>query len=460
VLSQLPLRAAAVAAGAAIAGLGLGWWARDNHTGGVFLLEAFALAMIGGAVGGIAFLSTGRAIRDVRLTSSRLAEGRMDERVPPRAGSAGELTGSFNRMAQRLQSEVEESHAEHARLVAVLDASDDAMAVLGADLTLRYLNRAGGQLMSADPARAVDRPFIEAVRDYELDALARAAVSASASQTAVITFGPARTPIRAAAMPIAGGAGWDVLLMLTDLTEVTRVDQVRRDFLGNVSHELRTPLASIRALAETLELEADAPGKEAAVFLRRIRLQVDRLTALVNELLDLSRIESGALPLHPEAIPLDELVGESAAFLRQRFEERGITIALPPGDGPSIEGDRPSLLRAVNNLLDNAVKYSPPGTTVHVETRDEGELAAIVVRDEGPGIAPHDIHRVFERFYKGDASRASSGVGLGLAIVKHTVRIHGGTATVESTPGQGAAFTLRLPKIFAGARPPRSHNHG
>jgi signal transduction histidine kinase len=237
--------------------------------------------------------------------------------------------------------------------------------------------------------------------------------------------------------------------MLTDLTDVQRVDQVRRDFVSNVSHELRTPLASIRALAETMEGGVDA--EEQPEFLQRIRQQVERLTTLVNELLDLSRIESGAITLQPERVELEELVAEAASLLRARAEPLGVTI-VDDGSAQAVEADRASLLRVVSNLLDNAIKYSPLGGTVRVSAADEGPLVALSVKDDGPGIKEQNLERVFERFYKDDPARAEPGVGLGLAIVKHLVRAHGGTATVESRPGAGATFTVRLPRQFVGRR--------
>jgi signal transduction histidine kinase len=240
--------------------------------------------------------------------------------------------------------------------------------------------------------------------------------------------------------------------LLVDLTEASRVDQVRRDFISNVSHELRTPLASIRALAETLESGDVEPGDETREFVHRIVGQADRMTALVNEFLDLSRIESGALELHPEILGVESLLRESIGLLRQRAEAAGVGLAVSAEAGLQVEADRQAVLRVVNNLLDNAIKFSPHGATVSAEATDAGDLVAIAVRDHGPGIPPADLPRVFERFYKGDHSRANGGVGLGLAIVKHTVRLHGGTAEASSEPGEGATFTVRLPKHFVPLR--------
>jgi two-component system phosphate regulon sensor histidine kinase PhoR len=387
----------------------------------------------------------------VSSAARRLGGSGGRERVAGTSGATAELTASFNAMAGHVEGILAKVRAEQARLQAMINSSSSGVVALSSDTSVQLLNAAAAQLLGASPGMAIGRPLIESARDYELDGIVRAAV-AGESATRVITFGAGRLPLQVSARPIAGGGGWAVLLLLVDLTEATRVDQVRRDFLSNVSHELRTPLASIRALAETLESGDVDPGEETHEFVHRIVQQADRMTTLVNEFLDLSRIESGAIELHPEAIAVDELVAESIALLRQRADAASVTLTSVGGAGLRFEADRAAVLRVVNNLLDNAIKFSPAGSTVTVEAADAGDLVAISVRDQGPGIPPSDLPRVFERFYKGDQSRADGGVGLGLAIVKHTVRLHGGTAEARSEPGQGATFTVRLPKHFVPLR--------
>jgi two-component system phosphate regulon sensor histidine kinase PhoR len=420
-----------------------------DASSGAWILTGLGAAAVAGIAGFLVLRGTARGVGAVTAAAARVAEGDLGQRIPTAGGPGGDLRHTFNTMAGRVETLFETLAAEHGRLEAVFDASTDAMVALARSTAVRFLNPAAVELFRASMVSAIDRPFIESSRDYELDALVRRAIGAGEGQTAIVTFGPRRIPLKAVAVPIRGGGDWAVLLVLTDLTEVQRVDLVRRDFLGNVSHELRTPLASIKALVETVEDEFE--NDEAREFLVRIDQQVDRLTVLVNELLDLSRIESGAIELKPETLDLRALVREAASLLRTRTEQDNITISCPTAS-VVIEGDRLSLLRVITNLLDNAIKYSPPGGTIHVDAVDEGELAALSVRDEGPGIAEQDIPRVFERFYKGEASRAGVGVGLGLAIVKHLVRAHGGTASALSAAGEGATFTVRLPKQFVGVR--------
>lgn len=448
---DLALRGAVVGLLAAGGGIATGFIEREaGASNAIWFYGLIAACLVGMLAGFLAFRRPAAALRTVSDAAGRIGEGELARRVPETSGPAGDLLHSFNVMAGRIEQLFDSVAAEHARLEAVFDASTDGMVALSSDTTVRFLNPAAVECFDKPMAESVGRSFIETARDYELDALVRRVVAdRTHGQTSVVTFGPRRTSLRAAALPITDGGDWAVLLMLTDLTEVQRVDQVRRDFLSNVSHELRTPLAAIRALVETLDDGVEA--EDQPEFLGRIHQQVERLTSLVNELLDLSRIESGAINLSPEPVDVATLVSEAASLLRTRTESLGITVSFE-GQPLTVEADRPSLLRVVSNLLDNAAKWSPPGGTIHVGSADEGDLVAIWVRDEGPGIPEQDLSRVFERFYKGEASRATSGVGLGLAIVKHLVRAHGGTATVESHPGEGARFTVRLPRVFVGRR--------
>lgn len=452
---DLALRGAFIGGAAALAALTAAALARPERRVSEFLLAA-AVVSGGAAVGWLALLRPTLAVRNVSKAAGRVAEGELGQQVSVGSGPVSDLTHSFNVMARRVQALFDSVAAEHARLEAVFDASTDGMVALARDTAVRFLNPAAVQLFGVSMGQAIGRPLIETVRDYELDALVRRAIANAGAETSVITFGPGRTPLRAGAVAIPEGGDWAVLLMLTDLTEVERINQVRRDFLSNVSHELRTPLAAIRALVETLQDGAVDEPEETAEFMRRIHQQVERITTLVNELLDLSRIESGAVELAPEAIDLSQLIQESAALLQTRTDAREVRISTAPVGGTEVRADRSSLLRVAGNLLDNAIKYSPDGGTIHVDIRDEGELVALSVRDEGPGISESDLPRVFERFYKGEASRSNSGTGLGLAIVKHIVRSHGGTVGAANAEDGGAVFTVRLPKRFVGARPPLS----
>ncbi|MCK9517912.1 MAG: ATP-binding protein [Dehalococcoidia bacterium] len=454
---QLMVRGGFLAAVAAIAGLVLGIIGHQvDQPAAAWFFEAFVLGAAFLAIGYLVFLAPARTIDDIAAAADRIALGDFASRASDTHSVGSDLVYRFNTMARRVEEVIEEEEADQARLEAVFNASTDPMLAVTAECDVAFLNAAAAQLFEAPGDTAIGRPLIVTTRDYELDQLVRRVLARPEKpRTEVIAFGADRIPLRAVAVPIEEGGTWSALLVLTDLTEFARLDQVRRDFLSNVSHELRTPLASIKALVETMESGAVDSKAESEEFLRRIRLQVDRITSLVDELLDLSRIESGALELNPEPIDLAELVAEAMALLHPHAERQEVKFDVAPGEWPVVEADRQALLRVVNNLLDNAIKYSPYGGTVQIEAHDEGDLVALSVHDDGPGINPLALPRVFERFYKTDLSRTNSGTGLGLAIVKHTARIHGGTASVESEPGKGATFTVRLPKEFVGKpRPP------
>jgi two-component system phosphate regulon sensor histidine kinase PhoR len=238
------------------------------------------------------------------------------------------------------------------------------------------------------------------------------------------------------------------VIVLDDITDIQRLQRVRRDFVANVSHELKTPIASIKGFVETLLDGAAEDPDDRARFLEIIGRQADRLAAIIEDLLALSRLEqsqaSGSLPL--ASTPLADVLATVAAECRPRATERSVRLEIdcPPDVTADING--PLLEQAVINLVDNAIKYSAAGRVVRVSAARDGE-AVIRVSDEGCGIAAEHLPRLFERFYRVDTARSRKlgGTGLGLAIVKHIAKAHGGSVDVESEAGVGTTFTLRLP---------------
>ncbi|MDE2669982.1 MAG: ATP-binding protein [Chloroflexota bacterium] len=437
------------------------------------LLAASAAAIVGATVGdalwvavtvlaagAAAFVSVYILLRPVALSVRETAEAAralrgssLSARAVRTTGPTAQLTHEFNVMATEIEASSRAITAEHARLEAALAAAADGIMAVDATTDVQYANPAALALLGMEESEVVGRTLIESVRDYEFDALVREALAGeSIPQPRVIPFGRDRTPLRALAVPVAQGGSWAALLVLVDLSDVQRVDHVRRDFISNVSHELRTPIAAIGALVETLEL-GDLEGDEQAAFLSRIRNQVERMALLTNELLDLSRIESGAIHLEPEPVDLASSVAEAQAALAPRLEACDVRVEGPDGAAPPVEADRTATVRIVTNLLDNALKFSPDGSVITIDVRDEDPLVAVEVCDDGPGIAAQDLDRVFERFYKAEHSRADDGAGLGLAIVKHLVQAHGGTVAARNENGRGAAMTVRLPKRFVGREP-------
>ncbi|HSA52736.1 MAG TPA: ATP-binding protein [Yinghuangia sp.] len=237
-----------------------------------------------------------------------------------------------------------------------------------------------------------------------------------------------------------------VLLLVEDRTEARRVDAVRRDFVANVSHELKTPVGALSLLAEAV-LDASDDPEAVRRFSGRMQVESARLTSLVQELIDLSRVQNDHPLQDMSPVPVDELVAEAVDRCRQLAQNKQIALAVGGDPGLVIPGDHNQLVMAIGNLVENAVNYSPERTRVDIDVRATGRKAVIAVSDQGIGIPSRELDRIFERFYRVDParSRATGGTGLGLSIVKHIVAGHGGEVTVRSMEGAGTTFTLVLP---------------
>jgi signal transduction histidine kinase len=239
-----------------------------------------------------------------------------------------------------------------------------------------------------------------------------------------------------------------VIVTFDDVTRRHRLDQVRRDFVANASHELRTPLTSIRGFVEALEDGAIEDPQKAARFLGKIRTHADRMATLVEDLLELSRLEAGARAAQREEVAPDDIVEEVQAAFASVAARKSIVLAAPRGGLPAIMTDPERLRRILDNLVDNAIKYTPEGGRVEIRTRRGDDGAAVVeVRDNGPGIPDEHLPRIFERFYRVDKARSRElgGTGLGLSIVRHLAESIGATVSVASRADEGTCFTVTLP---------------
>jgi two-component system phosphate regulon sensor histidine kinase PhoR len=251
------------------------------------------------------------------------------------------------------------------------------------------------------------------------------------------------------AAPLAGQSPGAVVV-LVDVTETRRLEAVRKDFVANVSHELRTPLTAVRTAVETARSTLTHDPGEADRFLAIADRHAERLTVLVRDLLDLSRVESGQLALEMGPVPAAEVADEVLAVFREQATRRNLRLQADfPADLPHVTADWEGLIQVLTNLVENAVKYCDDGGAVTVSGRtvEDGEAVHILVTDTGPGIASKHLPRLFERFYRVDPgrSRERGGTGLGLSIVKHLCEAMGGTVSVDSQPGRGSTFTVRLP---------------
>jgi two-component system phosphate regulon sensor histidine kinase PhoR len=266
-------------------------------------------------------------------------------------------------------------------------------------------------------------------------------------EISAIEFGP-NLFLRVVVTPFLRGEGRGYLVVLQDLTELRRLQTVRQDFVSNVSHELRTPLASLRALVETLRDGALDDPPAAHRFLDRMEVEVDALTQMVEELLELSRIESGQVPLRLSPTLPSTVILPAVDRLRPQAERAGLKLHVDvPRDLPYVQMDAVRIHQVVTNLVHNAIKFTDPGGEVSISASAEAGTVKVIVADSGLGIAAEDLPRIFERFYKTDRSRAAGGTGLGLAIAKHIVQAHGGEICAESKLGKGSRFTFTLPTV-------------
>jgi two-component system phosphate regulon sensor histidine kinase PhoR len=285
------------------------------------------------------------------------------------------------------------------------------------------------------------------VRHFELAKVWEATLDASSSRSELVDLGDRFLQITVSALDdVEPGTR---LVVLQDLTHVRRLEGIRREFVSNISHELRTPLASMRAIVDTLAAGALDDPPAARRFVERMDAEIDALSQMVEELLELSRIESGRVPIRLERIELPPVVRAAVERLLPQAERAHLTVTLNLSDMlPLVLGDGQRLQQVVTNLVHNAIKFTPGGGSIQIEARAADDRVVVSVSDTGVGIPPALHERVFERFFKADRSRSTAGTGLGLAIAKHIVLAHGGQIWVESEPGKGSRFfftVLRAP---------------
>lgn len=415
-----------------------------------------AAVTIAATAAGIAWFVCRRLVgplEKVRRGAERLVRGDLTHKMEvAQSQEAAAIAEAFNHLAEELTDRMHALDAERKHRDAILTSMVEGVLAVDADQRLISLNRAGANLLGIDRATAGGRSLPEAVRNTELQRLVAEVLAGEQPQSVEIMF-QAKEPrvleAHGTVLRASGGQNLGVLVVLHNVTQLRRLENVRRDFVANVSHELKTPVTSIKGFVETLLDGALEDHEDAIRFLNIVAAQTDRLTMIIEDLLVLSQIEKEAeqaeIVLEPASVY--PVLKAAVAVCAGKAEKKDIRLNVDCDLELRAVINPPLLEQAVVNLVDNAVKYSPAGATVDVRSEPlDGEIA-IRVCDRGCGIGREHLARIFERFYRVDKARSRSlgGTGLGLAIVKHIAQAHGGRVAVESAPGKGSTFTVIVP---------------
>ncbi|HJV44972.1 MAG TPA: ATP-binding protein [Bacillota bacterium] len=416
------------------------------------VMGLFATLLINAIVGLFVSRHITKPIAEITSVARKITEKNYGSRVKGKmVGEIGQLSSAINFMAASLESQMFEIEENQEKLSRVLNNMVSGVILIGESRRILLANSAIEDLLGYSEKELIGKLHIEAGLNYGLSQLIdRCFQTGGQIREEVHMYYPKERIIDCNLAPYTTERGEvkGVVTVLHDISAIRRLEKMRSEFVANVSHELRTPITSIKGFAETL-LDGAAEDKEVLHnFLEIIFNESERLNRLVNDILDLSRIEQKKVPLHLELINLYDLVKEISYNLIEKINRKNIEMELPEELPIVLEADRDRLHQVIVNLVDNAISYTPDGGKVSINIIETGEKIQLEVKDTGLGIPLKDRERIFERFYRVDKgrSRESGGTGLGLAIVKHLVESHHGKIEVESAEGKGSTFRVSLPK--------------
>jgi two-component system phosphate regulon sensor histidine kinase PhoR len=411
------------------------------------IVAALVAAVLMSGAGWFVARRIAEALNDMRGQAAAVAAGRLDAAVvPARTQELGDLGRAFNSMTEQLRSTVTELERVRARLEATLVNLSDGVIITDERGHVVLANDSALAMLAVRGA-VVGEPVVEVARDHELaEMVDQALMTPDGTDERLIHHGLSRLVLQASARRLDATGERIGVVVLRDVTELRRLEGVRREFVANVSHELRTPLTSIRALVETLEAGALHDPEVSTEFLARIVSEVDRLAQIVDELLDLARLESGRIHLALEPVAPESLIRRAVQRMAPQTSLAGLTVEISVApETPTVIADRARVDQVLLNLVHNAAKFTPSGGRITLHAFAVDGAVEFQVRDTGIGVSPNELPRLFERFYKTDRARRSTGTGLGLAIAKHIVQAHGGRIWAEPNQGGGTVFAFRLP---------------
>ena len=393
-----------------------------------------------------------RPLISMTRVADSMAKGDYGQRVSiARTDEIGELGEALNRMARSLQRRMETFRTDHNQLLAILGGMAEGVVAVDENERVLHMNEAAGRILGADPSNSLGKPVWETTRIPQIsETISQTLRDGTGVNTNLeLRSSPRDRSIELRATPLGNGdqAPAGAVVVMHDVSERLRVETMRQDFVANVSHELKTPVAAIQALVETILDDTDMTDQTRDRFLRKTRNQSLRLSAIVSDLLTLSRMESQE-GVSRETVDLRDTVAVPAEEAIPTAEVRGVQLHIQVPENPLwITGDMEGLCLVTSNLVGNALKYTPRAGEVTVSLSQQGDQALLEVEDSGIGIEARHLDRIFERFYRVDTARSRElgGTGLGLSIVKRVVLAHSGTVSVESIPGQGSRFRVLLP---------------
>ncbi len=442
--------------GLVLLSLTLGHFVFERLTGDAVLVAVLAFALLLGLVASsLSMRLMARGIARLTASTERMAKGDFSK-LSSEAEQVefGELYRALEQLSRGLSKTLHELRAEGDRMRAILAGMHEGVLLLDGDGRIELVNPVLREMLLLGHD-AVGKTPLELVRHAELKELLDGVRETGEEGSLEIELGglkPRRLLVRAGRL---ASEAPPVLAVFVDVTDMRRLESMRRDFVGNVSHELRTPVTAVRSAAETLQNGIPSDPEMLKKFIGIIERNAERLHSLVEDLLDLSRIESREYRVTLEPVDLRALIGQVLGLFRERAEKKRMDLRNDVS-GAIATADRRALEHVVTNLIDNAVKYCGPGSRLVITAEQTGEGVRLDFRDNGPGIEEKHLPRLFERFYRVDPgrSRELGGTGLGLSIVKHLVEAMGGRVAVESTPGSGTRFSVTL----RGGAPEHDHS--